>query len=47
MIKQSKAGFAEDSLAPKIDVGYLVKVFLNGGVARLGGLFDLGLTVPV
>ena len=47
MIKQSKAGFAKDSWAPRIDIGYLVKVFPNVGVTRLGRPLDLGLTVPV
>ena len=47
VIKQSKTGLAEDSWAPRIDIGYLVKVSPNVGVARLCGLFYLGLTVPV
>ena len=47
VIKQRKTGLAEDSWAPRIDIGYLVKVFLNVGVARLSGPFDLELPVPV
>jgi hypothetical protein len=47
MVKQSKIGFAEDSWAPRINLGYLVKVLLNVSVARLGRPLDLGLTIPV
>ena len=47
VIKQSKTGLAEDSWAPRINIGYLVKAFPDVGVARIGGPFDLGLTVPV
>lgn len=47
VVKQSKAGLAEDSWEARIDIGYLVKVFPNVGVTRLSRPFDLGLTVPV
>ena len=47
IIKQSKIGFIKDSGAPRIDIGYLVKVFPNVSVTRLGRPLDLGLTVPV